>query len=152
MEFRQIRYFVAVAQERSFTRAPERLHIAQPPLSRQIQLLEAELGVLLVQRDSRPVQLTEAGRVLYEQAPQALHRVGKMKASTGQVGKGQARRLSIGCVASTLYGALPVLMHRLRKAYPDVDAQLLEMTTMQEIAALKDGRIDVGFGRVRSDD
>jgi len=152
MEFRQIRYFVAVAQERSFTRAAERLHIAQPPLSRQIQLLEAELGVLLVQRDSRPVQLTEAGRVFYEQALQVLHRVEQMKDATIQVGKGQARRLSIGFVASTLYGALPVLMHRLRKAYPDVDFQLLEMTTMQQIAALKDGQIDVGFGRVRSDD
>lgn len=152
MDLRQIRYFVAVAETRSFTRAAEQLHIAQPPLSRQIQLLEAELGVQLLQRDSRPVQLTEAGRVFYEQGLQVLHRVEQMKAATIQVGKGQARRLSIGFVASTLYGALPVLTHKLRQRYEDIDFQLLELTTMQQIAALKDGRIDIGFGRVRSDD
>ena len=152
MELRQIRYFVAVADARSFTRAAAKLHIAQPPLSRQIQLLEAELGVQLLQRDSRPLQITEAGRVFYEQAVQVLRRVEQMKEATIQVGKGQARRLSIGFVASTLYGALPVLTQKLRQRYPDIDFQLLELTTMQQIAALKDGRIDIGFGRVRSDD
>lgn len=152
MDLRQIRYFVAVADARSFTRAAEKLHIAQPPLSRQIQLLEAELGVQLLIRDSRPLQITEAGRVFYEQALQVLQRVEQMKEATIQVGKGQARRLSIGFVASTLYGALPMLTQRLRQRHPDVDVQLLELTTMQQIAALKDGRIDIGFGRVRSDD
>lgn len=152
MELRQLRYFVAVADARSFTRASEKLHIAQPPLSRQIQLLEAELGVQLLHRDSRPLQITEAGRVFYEQALQVLRRVEQMKEATIQVGKGHARRLSIGFVASTLYGALPVLTQKLRQRYPDIDFQLLELTTMQQIAALKDGRIDIGFGRVRSDD
>lgn len=152
MEMRQIRYFVAVANARSFTRAAEQLHIAQPPLSRQIQLLEGELGVQLLQRDSRPLQITEAGRVFYEQALQVLHRVEQMKAATIQVGLGQRQRLSIGFVASTLYGMLPLLMRRLRQAYPDIDFQLLELTTMQQIAALKAGRIDIGFGRVRSND
>ncbi|MFT0852005.1 LysR substrate-binding domain-containing protein [Achromobacter sp. F4_2707] len=152
MDLRQLRYFIAVAEARSFTRAAEKLHIAQPPLSRQIQLLESELGVQLLQRDTRPLQITEAGRVFYEQALQVLHRVEQMKAATVQVGKGQARRVSIGFVASTLYGALPLLTQRLRQRYPDIDCQLLELTTMQQIAALKDGRIDIGFGRVRSDD
>src|SRR5690606_31876124 len=152
MDLRQIRYFVAVANARSFTRAAEQLHIAQPPLSRQIQLLESELGVLLLQRDSRPLHITEAGRVFYEQALQVLHRVEQMKAATIQVGLGQRQQLSIGFVASTLYGMLPLLMRRLRQAYPDIDFQLLELTTMQQIAALKAGRIDIGFGRVRSND
>src|SRR5690606_6981291 len=107
MELRQIRYFVAVADARSFTRAAAKLHIAQPPLSRQIQLLEAELGVQLLQRDSRPLQITEAGRVFYEQAVQVLRRVEQMKEATIQVGKGQAGRVSMSCVASTLFGALP---------------------------------------------
>lgn len=152
MDLRQIRYFVAVADARSFTRAAETLHIAQPPLSRQIQLLESELGVQLLQRDSRPLQITEAGRVFYEQALQVLHRVEQMKAATIQVGKGEARRVSIGFVASTLYGALPLLTRKLRQIYPDVEFQLLELTTLQQIAALKAGRIDIGFGRVRSND
>lgn len=152
MDLRQIRYFVAVAEARSFTRAAERLHIAQPPLSRQIQLLEGELGVQLVLRDTRPLQLTEAGRVFYEQALQVLHRVEQMRQATVQVGSGQGRRLSIGFVASTLYGELPNLTQRLRQAWPDVDIQLVELTTLQQIAALKAGRIDIGFGRVRSND
>lgn len=152
MDLRHIRYFVAVAEARSFTRAAQHLHIAQPPLSRQIQLLENELGVKLLQRDSRPLQITEAGRVFYEQALQVLQRVEQMKAATIQVGLGQRQRLSIGFVASTLYGMLPLLTRRLRQAHPDIDFQLLEMTTMQQIAALKAGRIDIGFGRVRSND
>jgi len=152
MDLRQIRYFVAVADARSFTRAAEKLHIAQPPLSRQIQLLESELGVQLLQRNSRPLQITAAGRVFYEQALQVLHRVEQMKAATIQVGKGQSERLSIGFVASTLYGELPMLTRKLRQAYPEVDLQLIELTTMQQIDALKTGRIDIGFGRVRSND
>src|SRR5690606_18828609 len=92
MDLRQIRYFVAVADARSFTRAAEHLHIAQPPLSRQIQLLEGELGVKLLLRDTRPLQITEAGRVFYEQAIQVLQRVEQMKRATIQVGTGQAMR------------------------------------------------------------
>lgn len=152
MDLRQIRYFVAVADARSFTRAAEQLHIAQPPLSRQIQLLESELGLPLLRRDSRPLQFTEAGRVFYEQALQVLQRVEQMKAATIQVGLGQRPRLLIGFVASTLYGELPMLTRKLRHAYPDIDFQLLELTTMQQIPALKSGRIDIGFGRLRSND
>lgn len=152
MDLRQIRYFIAVAEARSFTRAAERLHIAQPPLSRQIQLLEHELGVQLLLRDSRPLQLTEAGRVFYEQSLQVIQKVEQMTQSTLQVAHGHGRRLSIGFVASTLYGELPMLTQRLRQAHPDVDIQLVELTTMQQAAALKTGRIDIGFGRVRSYD
>ena len=152
MDLRQIRYFVAVASARSFTRAAEQLHIAQPPLSRQIRLLENELGVQLLHRDSRPLQMTEAGRVFYEQALQLLHRAEQMKAATIQVGKGQRQRVSIGFVASTLYGEVPVLAQKLRHLYPDIDFQLVELTTMQQIDALKTGRIDMGFGRIRSAD
>lgn len=152
MDLRQIRYFVAVAGTRSFTRAAEQLYIAQPPLSRQIRLLENELGVQLLHRDTRPLQLTEAGRVFYEQGLQILQRAEQMKAATIQVGKGQRQRLSIGFVASTLYGEVPVLARKLRQLYPDIDFQLIEMTTMQQIEGLKTGRIDVGFGRIRSQD
>jgi DNA-binding transcriptional LysR family regulator len=152
MDLRHIRYFVAVANARSFTRAAEQLHIAQPPLSRQIQQLESELGVRLLDRDSRPLQVTEAGRVFYEQALQVLYRVEQMKAATIQVGKGQRQSVSIGFVGSTLYGEVPMLTRKLRHAYPDIDFQLVELTTMQQIDALKSGRIDIGFGRMRNND
>ena len=87
MDLRQLRYFVAVARERNFTRAAELLHIAQPPLSRQIQVLEEELGVALLFRNSRPVRLTEAGRLLYEQAMQVLCVCVKLAAAEKLLGK-----------------------------------------------------------------
>lgn len=152
MDIRQLKYFVAVANTRNFTRASEQLHIAQPPLSRQIQLLEGELGVQLIMRNTRPLKLTEAGRVFYEQALQILNRLDQLKTTTQQIGMNQRQRLSIGFVASTLYGGLPKLVRQLRQHYPDVDIQLVELTSMQQLAALKSGRIDVGLGRIRSND
>lgn len=152
MDIRQLKYFAAVADTRNFTRASERLHIAQPPLSRQIQLLEEELGVQLILRNSRPLRLTDAGRMFYEQALQIINRVDQLKTATRQIGLNQRQTLSIGFVASTLYGGLPMLVRKLRQCYPDVDIQLVELTSMQQFAALKSGRIDVGFGRIRSND
>jgi DNA-binding transcriptional LysR family regulator len=152
MDIRQLKYFVAVANTRNFTRASELLHIAQPPLSRQIQLLEEELGVQLLMRNSRPLRLTEAGRMFYEQALQIINRLDQLKNATQQIGLNQRRTLSIGFVASTLYGGLPMLVRKLRQHHPDVDIQLVELTSMQQFESLKSGRIDVGFGRIRSDD
>lgn len=152
MDVRQLKYFIAVANTRNFTRASEQLHIAQPPLSRQIQLLEQELGVQLLLRNSRPLRLTEAGRVFYEQALQIINRLEQLKTSTQQIGLNQRQTLSIGFVASTLYGGLPALVRKLRQSHPELDIQLVELTSMQQIAALKSGRIDIGFGRVRSND
>lgn len=152
MDLRQLRYFVAVARERNFTKASQVLHMAQPPLSRQIQLLEDELGVPLLIRKSRPVRLTEAGRVFYEQALQVLGRVDQMQAATRRVGLNQNTVLSIGFVASTLYGGLPSLVRKLRQNAPELDIQLLEMVSVQQVPALKEGRIDVGFGRVAHSD
>ena len=147
-----MRYFAAVARERNFTRAAAILNIAQPPLSRQIQLLEEELGVALIVRKSRPVKLTDAGRLFYEQAMQVLGRVDQMKDATRRVGLNRNRLLSIGFVASTLYGGLPMLVRKLRQNAPELDIQLLEMLSIQQIPALKEGRIDMGFGRLRHND
>lgn len=152
MDLRQIRYFVAVATTRNFTRAAEQMHIAQPPLSRQIQQLEDELGVQLLHRNSRPVRLTEAGRLFYEQALQVLHRVDQMKNAARQVGRNQRQLISIAYVASTLYGGLPMLVRMFRKRYPDTDVRLVDMGSIQQIQELKSGRIDLGFGRIRTND
>jgi len=152
LESRQLRYFVTVARERNFTRAAEKLHIAQPPLSRQIQQLEDEFGVALFDRGSRPLALTDAGRLLFEQATQVLDRLDEMKAMMGRLHEAERVRFSIGFVASTLYGYLPEVIRRYRTARPGVELSLLELTTMEQVAALKEGRIDVGFGRISFND
>ncbi len=152
MELRHLRYFVAVAREHNFTRAAEKLHIAQPPLSRQVQQLEDELGIDLIEAGSRPLRLTEAGRLFYEQAVQVLERVDEMKAMVGRLHAADRGRFAMGFVASTLYGKLPEVIRGYRSARPGVELTLLELTSMEQIAALKEGRIDVGFGRIPLDD
>jgi LysR family transcriptional regulator, benzoate and cis,cis-muconate-responsive activator of ben and cat genes len=152
LELRHLRYFVVVARERNFTRAAEQLRIAQPPLSRQVQQLEEELGVVLIERGSRPLRLTDAGRLLFEQAVQVLERIEEIKAMTRRIHEAELPRFSIGFVASTLYGYLPEVIRRYRAARPAVELTLVELTTLEQIAALKEGRIDVGFGRIQFDD
>jgi DNA-binding transcriptional LysR family regulator len=151
MELRHLRYFVAVAEERNFTRAAQRLNIAQPPLSRQIQQLEESLGVQLLERNSRPLKLTETGKFFYSHAAQLLSQTAELESMTRRVGNIE-RSLSIGFVGSTLYGMLPKIIRRFRDENTTVELSLHEMSTMDQIRALKDGRIDVGFGRIRLED
>lgn len=152
MDLRQLKYFVAVARERNFTRAAEQLHMAQPPLGRQIQLLEEELGVPLLLRNSRPLRLTEAGRFFFEQAVQVLSRVEQMTSETRRLGLNQQGTLSIGFVPSTLYGGVPILLRQLRQRHPKLDIRLVELSSIQQVEALRTGRIDLGFGRIRAND
>lgn len=149
MELRHLRYFVAVANERNFTRAAEVLNIAQPPLSRQIRQLEEEVGAELIDREARPLRLTEAGRLLYEQAVHVLSGVEQLRSAMHHLTEAGRRRFVIGFVGSTLYGLLPEVIRRFRACASHVDVSLLECSTVEQIAALKDGRIDVGFGRLR---
>lgn len=151
MELRHLRYFVAVAEERNFTRAAERLHIAQPPLSRQIQQLEDDLGVQLFERNSRPLKLTDTGRYFYTHALQLLAQTAELQAMTKRIGKIE-HKMSVGFVGSTLYGMLPRIIRRFKQRHPDVELILHEMSTMDQIKALKEGVIDVGFGRIRHED
>jgi DNA-binding transcriptional LysR family regulator len=151
MELRHLRYFVAVAEERNFTRAAERLHIAQPPLSRQIQQLEDSLGVQLFERTARPLKLTDTGRFFYSHAVQLLAQSAELESMTRRVGKIE-RSLSVGFVGSTLYGMLPKIIRRFRDENSAVELSLHELSTMDQIKALKEGRIDVGFGRIRHED
>ena len=152
MELRHLRYFVAVGQEQNFTRAAEKLGIAQPPLSRQVQQLEDELGIALIDRGSRPVHLSEAGRLLYEQAVQVLERIDEIRDLVRRLREADRDRFTIGFVGSTLYGKLPEVIRSYRAARAGVEITLLELTSVEQIAALKAGRIDVGFGRIPLDD
>ncbi|MDE1184741.1 LysR family transcriptional regulator [Paraburkholderia sp.] len=151
MELRHLRYFIAVAEECNFTRAAKRLHIAQPPLSRQIQQLEEMLGVQLFERNARPLKLTDTGRFFYVHAVQLLAQTAELESMTKRVGKIE-RSMSVGFVGSTLYGMLPKIIRRFRAENAAVELSLHEMSTMDQIQALKEGRIDVGFGRIRHED
>jgi LysR family transcriptional regulator, benzoate and cis,cis-muconate-responsive activator of ben and cat genes len=150
MELRHLRYFQVLAETLNFTRAAERLHIAQPPLSRQIQQLEDELGVALIER-GRPLRLTEAGRFFHEHSSALLEQLGKVCDSTRRIGSGEKAWLGIGFAPSTLYGVLPELIRRLRSD-AGLELGLSETTTVQQVEALKAGRIDIGFGRIHIDD
>ncbi len=152
MDLRLLRYFVAVASDGNFNRAAERLHIAQPPLSRAIQQLEAHVGAELLDRSVRPLRLTPVGKLLYEQATQILARMEDLESMVKSAAESKRRRFVIGFVASTIYARLPELIREFRKSAPDVELVMVESTTLDQIAALKEGRIDVGFGRIRFDD
>ncbi len=152
IEFRHLRYFLAVARELNFTRAAESLNMAQPPLSRQIQHLEAELGIALFDRDSRPLALTAGGALFREQALQVVQRMDEMQLMMKRFVAAEQPRFVIGFVPSIIYARLPRIIRAFREAVPGVELSLVEMMSLEQILALKEGRIDVGFGRVRFDD
>jgi len=148
VELRQIRYFQRVATELSFTRAAESLHMAQPPLSRQIKMLEEEIGVELFERVGRGIRLTEAGRYFLQQTDLMLQKLSETVHATQRVGRREKRRVGIGFVPSVLYGYMPGFIRQLRGLDQNIDISLLEMITLQQYEALKTGRIDIGIGRI----
>lgn len=148
MELRHLRYFHAVAEECNLTRAAERLHIAQPPLSRQIRQLEDELGVALFERSRRGMRLTDAGRFFLEHSVQLTARLAALVDDTRRIGRSGRRWFGVGLVPSTLYGFIPGLIRELRAASDAMEVGLVELTTVQQVEALKAGRIDIGFGRI----
>lgn len=151
MELRHLRYFVAVAEEKSFNKAAERLYISQPPLSRQIKQLEEEVGVMLIDRDNRPLKLTEAGEFFYDHAIQILTKSDKLKSMTMRKANFD-NSISIGFVSSILYGILPKIIARFRACYPNIEIKLQELNSWEQTQALTEGKIDVGFGRMLFED
>lgn len=147
MELRHLRYFVALGEELNFTRAAERLHIAQPPLSQQIRQFEEELGVTLLQRNSRPIRLTAAGLLFLDRARALLASLDQTITDTRRIGRGQTGRLAIGFVGSAMFVGLPDAISACRERYPDVELVLNEMLAPEIADALRLRRIDVGFSR-----
>src|SRR5207342_2463918 len=144
MELRHLRYFVAVAEERHFGRAAERLHMAQPPLSQQIRQLEGELGVTLLRRTTRRVDLTDAGAAYLDQARRILAAVDDAGLEAQRVQAGLTGRLVIGCVGSATYSLLPMLARSLREELPGVDFSFRgEMLVPDQVDALLAGGIDM---------
>lgn len=140
-----MRYFVAVAEELSFSRAAERLHIAQPPLSSQIKQLEQELGVQLFERSNRGVWMTEAGALLLEEARRIFVQLDQTVRAVQRVGHGQVGRLTLGFVPSCSNEALPPILRAFRERFPGVDLFLREMQPDHVVQRLHDRQIDVGF-------
>lgn len=151
MELRHLRYFCVVAEELNFTSAAERLHMSQPPLSRQIKQLENEVGAELFARGPRGLRLTATGKFFQQHALQILEKVDATLESTRRMARSKRVMFGIGFVASVFYGQLPLLVRDLRQK-DNVELALAELTTVQQVQALKAGRIDMGFGRLRIDD
>ncbi|NYT61780.1 LysR family transcriptional regulator [Alcaligenaceae bacterium] len=152
MELRQIRYFQCVAAELSFTKAATRLHMAQPPLSRQIRQLEIELGADLFERLGRSIRLTDAGRFFLDQTTQITKRLDDITMATKRIAENQKKWFGIGFVPSTLYGFVPAFIRQTMALDEQAEIGLLEMTTLQQFDALKAGHIDLGIGRILLDD
>jgi len=152
MELRHLRYFTTAVCEGSVTKAAKRLNIAQPPLSRQIRQLEEEVGVLLLEPGSRPLRTTDAGRFFFEHALSILDRTEALQMMTRRVGHIERDRFGIGFVGSILYGPLPGMLRRFQTTYPSIRIEMQELTSVQQVTALKDGSIDVGFGRLHVED
>lgn len=149
MELRLFRYFLAVAEELHFARAAERLHMAQPPLSRQIRALERELGVVLFHRTKRKVELTGAGMALLGAARKALEQVDRAVAIAQQAGRGQIGQVELAYTNTVPHtGLFTAVIREYRRALPGVHLALREMAAERQLKSLLDGRVDVGLVRL----
>ncbi|WP_338661336.1 LysR substrate-binding domain-containing protein [Pararoseomonas sp. SCSIO 73927] len=146
-ELGQLRCFVAVAEELHFRRAAARLNMTQPPLSRQIQMLEQELGFPLFLRSSRAVRLTPAGAVFLDQARNLLRMAEGAAQEALRVARGETGSLTIGFTAASSYAALPRLVALVRAGAPGIELNLREMVTGEQWTALRAGAIDLGLLR-----
>lgn len=145
MELRHLRYFVIVAEELHFGRAAERLHMTQQPLSQQIYQLEVELGVSLFHRTKRRIQLTNAGKVFFEESRQLLLQADRAIEKARQAARGEIGRLSIGFSGFATYSVLPKVLQTFRQRFPKVELNLEEMSTSVQIQALQEKQIHLGL-------
>ncbi|MGB3682900.1 MAG: LysR family transcriptional regulator [Rubrobacteraceae bacterium] len=148
MELRQLKYFVAVAEERSFGRAAKRLRMSQPPLSTQIKGLEGELGVKLLDRSTRRVDLTDSGRAFLVRAREILVAVEEAGAEARGAELGMRGRLEIGFVSSATLSLLPPALQRFRGRFRGVELDLRELASVEQVEALYEREIKVGLVRL----
>ena len=149
IEFRHLRYFQVVAEELHFRKASERLFITQPGLSRQIKQLEEELGVRLFIRSKRQVELTEAGKYLYDESSNLLSQLEAVKRSIRLIDKGEEGELNIGFVGSAMQQAIPDLLLKLKNQFPKIHTSLHEMSNKDQLFAIAHNQLDIGFIRAK---
>ncbi|MDR3459854.1 MAG: LysR family transcriptional regulator [Verrucomicrobiae bacterium] len=147
MELRHLRYFSAVAQHLNYSAAARRLHVAQPAISQTVLDLEAELGVKLLLRTRRSVQLTAAGVVFLQKAGEILFQAEAAKRLAQRAARGEVGKLGVGFFGSATAPILPALVQAYRRKFPEVELHLHELNPDQQLAAFDDGRIDLGFSR-----
>src|SRR5580658_7353122 len=147
MELRHLRYFISVASNLSFSEASRRLHVAQPAISQTILDLEDELGVKLLLRTGRGVELTAAGRAFYAEAQGLMLRADGAKTAAQRASRGEIGCLRIGFLPCAAGPFIPALIKSYRKEYPNVEVQLRDLNTEQQLKAFEDGKIDIGFCR-----
>ncbi|MDB6168833.1 MAG: LysR family transcriptional regulator [Verrucomicrobia bacterium] len=140
-----MRYFVAVADELSYRKASQRLHIAQPALSRQVRDLESELGVQLLSRNQGGVRLTEAGATFLTEARHILSQSQRAMALTRDAANGLRGRLAVGYVEPLLMGFMPATLTAFHRKFPNVEVTLVEMSLVSQIEAVESGNLQVGF-------
>ena len=145
IDLRQLRHFIAVAEELHFGRAAARLHMTQPPLSQSIQALEAALGCDLFYRTRRTVQLTAAGQALLPEAQRLLQQASALPTLVRRAALGESGRLTLAFVSTADYSVLPTLLREFRAAYQQVQIELREATTDIQLEDLAQGRIDAGL-------
>lgn len=145
MEIRQLRYFLAVAEDLHFTRAAERLHIAQPALSQQIRQLEEEVGAKLLERTNRRVALTPAGEMFRLRAALVVEQANRALTEASQIGRGEAGTISIGFVSSAVCGVLPELLRRFRQSVPAAEIELQELEPSEQLEGIGQHRLDLGL-------
>jgi DNA-binding transcriptional LysR family regulator len=150
MELRHLRYFVAVAEALSFTKAAENLHLAQPSLTRQIQDLEAEIEVRLIDRSSKRISLTQEGESFLLDSRRLLAECAHSVQAVQRLSRGEASQLNIGYVANLDHDLLPATLGAFRKACPRTALNLFDMTPTEQYHALDDGKIDLGFVSFRA--
>jgi DNA-binding transcriptional LysR family regulator len=145
--FDQLAGFIAVAEELHFGRAAERLNMTQPPLSRQIQKLEKIVGAELLERDNRKVELTPAGRTFLDEARRLMALAERAPATARRIASGRSGVLRIGFTAASGFSILGPLLDELSRIIPDVDIELQELVTGEQLAGLLTGELDLGLAR-----
>lgn len=149
MELRHLRYFVAVAEALSFTKAAQNLRLAQPSLTRQVRNLEDEIGVRLLDRSNNRVTLTEEGQRFLFDAKKLLAMCAETVAAVQRMSHGESSQLNIGYIANIHYGLLPATLGAFRKLCPRVALNLFDMTSAEQLEALEGRKIDLGFVGLR---
>src|ERR1700731_1348683 len=146
MELRHLRYFVAIGEEQHYGRAARSLRVAQPALSRQIQDLEEELGFKLFERLQRGVKLSAAGKLFLEDARRILREVTEAAVRAGRVGSGRSGTLRIGFTENAAWrGVVPESFRRFRELQPEAELQLQPSASLEQLEAVRSGRLDAGF-------
>src|SRR6266404_5017097 len=146
MELRHLRYFVVVGEEQHYGRAALRLRVAQPALSRQIQDLEDEIGCQLFDRLPRGVKISAAGKSFLEDARRVLQHVNEATVRAKRVALGQSGTFRVGFTESaSWHGVVPDSFRQFRQRQPDAELQLNPLTSLEQVEAIRSGRLDAGF-------